>query len=107
MASRTRTVYIVTDAETGERTGWSSKTYAIAEVRAIVNDRYGGDTSAIGFKASFEGIPSLLCDVPIDRESIVYGANWRNGKEFVDAIADAEAHRKATQGTGKKRGRRH
>lgn len=107
MASRTRTVYVVTDTGTGERTGWSSKTYAVAEVRAIVNERYGGDTSAIGFKASFEGMPSLLCDVPIDSKSLVYGNGWRNGKEFVDAIADAEARRKATQGMGRKRGRRH
>lgn len=100
-------MYVVSDTETGERTGWSQKAYAIAEVLAIVNERYGSDPNAIGFKASFEGIPALICDVPVDDKSLVYGDGWRDGKEFKDAIADAEARRNATHGTGRKRGRRH
>lgn len=106
MSSRVRTVYVVTDAETGERSGWSRKAYAVAEVLAIVNERYGSDPHAIGFKASFEGMPSIICDVPIDHESLVYGSGWRDGREFVEAVADAEAHRKATQGTGRRRVKR-
>ena len=98
MSSRTRTVYVVTDAETGEQTAWSSKTYAVAEVRAIVNARYGSDPNAIGFKASFKGVPSILCDMPIDKSSLVYGDRWRDAYEFVDTTMDDEAHRKITQG---------
>lgn len=105
-SSRIRTVYVVSDAETGERTGWSQKAYAIAEVLAIVNERYGSDPNAIGFKASFEGIPALICDVPVDDKSLVYGDGWRDGKEFKDAIAEEEKHRLAIQGNGRKRRRR-
>lgn len=91
-------MYVVTDAETGEQTAWSSKTYAVAEVRAIVNARYGSDPNAIGFKASFKGVPSILCDMPINKSSLVYGDRWRDAYEFVDTMRDAEAHRKATKG---------
>lgn len=97
------TTYVVTDAETGERTAWSEKAYAIAEVLSIVNKRYGSDPHAIGTKASFEGVPSVLCELPVDGPSLVYGDEWRQGKEFVDAVAAEREHRRVKEERRKER----
>lgn len=93
-SSRNKTVYIVTDSVTGDKSAWSHKAYAMAEVQALAKTRYSDDENAVGSKVSFSGVASLLCDLPLDSASLVDGTDWKSSEDFADAIKMIENKKK-------------
>ena len=101
MSGRSKTVYVVTDKGTGEQSAWSRKLYAIAEVHAVANARYESVTDAVGHHVYFSAYPRLICELPIDSESMAYGKDWKDKQEFAEARQAIDKSRK----TGKTKAR--
>lgn len=80
-------VYVVSVPSKNEKSNWSSRGLAMAEVRSVKNKLFPDDSNAIGKDVFFKEDMLFVSDRPedVDTRSIAYGSDWKKQNEFEEA----------------------